>query len=81
MSIEVRNVQNRRFAKAVASIVCCLGAYAGAISLSGQEQAANFRAPRASTPAIAAVYQSAPRTTTLAQSVPAAVKATIASAR
>jgi len=81
MAIEVRNVQTRRFTKAIASIVCCLGAYAGAISLSAVDQAAAFRAPRASAPAIAAVYQSAPRTATLAQSVPSAVKATIASAR
>lgn len=77
----VRNVQNRRNMKAVGSIACCVAAYAFAISISAQDQASAFRAPRAESPAIAAIWETAPRTATLAQSVPTAVKATIASAR
>ncbi|MGH7244616.1 MAG: hypothetical protein ACREJD_14485 [Phycisphaerales bacterium] len=81
MAIKVQNVQNRRLTKAIASIVCCLGAYAGAISLSAVDQAANFRAHRGEAPAIAAVFQTESRPATLAQAVPVAVKATLASAR
>lgn len=75
------NVQNRRGMKAVGSIACCVAAYAVAISISAQDQASDFRAPRTESPAIAAISRTAPRTATLAQSVPTAVKATIASAR
>ncbi|MBX3390697.1 MAG: hypothetical protein KF691_14715 [Phycisphaeraceae bacterium] len=81
MNAKVSNVKTRRLNKAVGSIACCLGAYVGAVSLSAQDQAAAFRAPRAETPALAAAYPASARTQTLAQSVPTAVKATIATAR
>lgn len=74
-------MQKRRLNKAIVSIACCLGAYIGAISLSAHDQALAFRAPRAETPALAATYPISVRTQTLAQSVPSAVKATIAAAR
>ncbi|MBX3379378.1 MAG: hypothetical protein KF805_04735 [Phycisphaeraceae bacterium] len=74
-------MQTRRLVKAVAGIVCCLVAYAGAISLSAQDQALAFRAPRAAAPALASVYPTSQHQTALAQSVTPVVKATIASAR
>jgi len=78
---KVKSVQTRRLTKAIATIACCLSAYAAAVSLSAHDQASAFRAPRAQAPAIAAVYQTAPPATTLALNAPAAVKATLASTR
>jgi len=80
MTNQVKTVQTRRLTKAIATIACCVSAYVAAVSLSAHDQASAFRAPRAQAPAIAAVYQTAPRTT-LALNAPAAVKATLASTR
>lgn len=81
MNAKVTNVKPRRLNKAITSIACCLAAYIGAVSLSAHDQAAAFRAPRAEAPALAAAYPASARAQTLAQSIPSAVKATIASAR
>jgi hypothetical protein len=78
---KVKSVQTRRLTKAIATITCCLSAYAAAISLSAHDQASAFRAHRAQAPAIAAVYQTAPRTNSLAHNAPSAAKATLASTR
>lgn len=78
---QVKNVNRGRVTKGVASVVVCIGAYAGALSLSAHDLRGAFHSNRAEAPAIAALSQPAARSTMLAQSVPSAMKATIASAR
>lgn len=81
MAGQVKNVSKGRVTKGVASVVVCVGAYAGALTLSAHDLTNSFRANRAEAPALAALSEPAARSTTLAQSVPSAMKATIATAR
>lgn len=75
------SVQIRRMTKAVAGIVCCLGAYVGAVSFSAQHHSSAFRVQRSEAPAMAAVYPAPQKSTTLARGVAPVVHATIASAK